>query len=211
MGPFEIVKDLEDALCEFTNSPFCVTVNSCTNALGICLEYAKKDMHLDAIEPISIPTHTYIGVPMQIKRAGFDIVFNKVNWWGAYELSPLNIWDSARRFEHDLFNSIIKPSANYKYICLSFHISKILGFDQGGAILHNNPDFDVYARKMRFDGRTEGISAKRDYPDVLGRHCYMSPTTAAGLLWKLSYFDYTQPTILPNSDYPDLSQMDIFK
>lgn len=211
MLPFEIVRDLEDALCEFTDAPYCVTVNSCTNALAICLEYAKRNRFVGDSNTVSIPTHTYIGVPMQIKRAGFDLWFNKVNWFGTYELSPLNIWDSARRFERGLFNSVHKEGYKHKYICVSFHVSKILGFDQGGAILHNNPDFDVYARKMRFDGRTEGINPKYDYPDVLGMHCYMSPTTAAGLLWKLSYFKGNELTILPNDDYPDLSQMDIFK
>lgn len=208
-GPFEVVKDLEDAICEFTNAPYCVTVNSCTNALAICLEWHKNKRHLNNIDHIEIPKHTYVSVPVQIKRAGFNVKFEDANWWGAYRLKPYNIWDSARQFENGLFDRLYYPELTHKFVCVSFHSSKILGFEQGGAILHNHDEFDTFARKMRFDGRTEGVPAKEDNIDVLGMHCYMSPTTAAGLLWRLSYG--FNRTILENDDYPDLSQMDIFK
>lgn len=215
-SPFEIVKDLEDAICEFTDAPYCVVVNSCTNALAICLEWHRRDNVHGNVDFIEIPKHTYISVPVQIKRAGFNVQFADRAWLGAYMLEPFNIWDSARRFERGLFSNLNQPNyRNYrhKYICLSFHSSKILGYEQGGAILHNNDEFDSYARKMRFDGRSESVAPKYDNIDVLGMHCYMSPTTAAGLLWKLSYLENSKsaPTILPNDDYPDLSQMGIFK
>lgn len=211
--PFEIVKELEWQICHYTGAPFCVVVNSCTNAIGICLEY-HKDQLGSKHEYINIPKFTYIGVPMQIKRAGFDVTFREEDWKGEYDLYPFDIWDSARRFRKDMWfeNGSTKcyDVMGHKYKCVSFHRTKILHHSQGGAIIHNNHDFQNYAEMMRFDGRTPGGLAQNDNPTVLGRHCYMDPEVAAALLHNLYYLpDHSED--LPNSPYPDLSKLDIFK
>ncbi len=94
--------------------------------------------------------------------------------------------------------------------CVSFHASKILGDSQGGAVLHDNEEADVWMRRYRFDGRTEGVDAKFDqitYPNI---HAYMSPDVAARLLWRLSVLPkYNED--LPNSAYPDLSLIKAFR
>ena len=95
-------------------------------------------------------------------------------------------------------------------MCLSFHASKTLGLEQGGAILHDNPQADVWFRRMRFDGRTEGVAPKDDNFREIGYHCYMNPSTAAqGILRLHSLPRHNAP--LPNDPYPDLSLMEIFK
>ena len=86
---------------------------------------------------------------------------------------------------------------------------KILLLGQGGAILHDNPEADKWLRKVRFDGRTEGVDPKDD-DIIMGYHCYMSPETAAQGLMRLSLLPLHNPD-LPNSDYPDLSRMEVFK
>ena len=95
------------------------------------------------------------------------------------------------------------------FMCLSLHISKILGVDQGGVILHNDSIADKILRKMRFDGRSEGVSPKDD-KFIRGFHCYLSPNVAAQALWKLSILpSYNED--LPRDNYADLSLQEIFR
>ena len=213
--PFDIVKELEFQIEKYTGAPYCVAVNSCTNAIGTVLEWTiKNDTDFTFRHSIEIPKFTYIGIPMQIKRAELSVAFRDEEWQGEYQLKPLEIWDSARRFRKDMWYEN-GPTKCYdimgtKYKCLSFHRTKILGHSQGGAIIHNDKEFDKYSRMMRFDGRTEGVPAAQDNPTVLGRHCYIDPGVAAELLHNLYYLpDYNAD--LPRSNYPDLSQMEIFK
>jgi hypothetical protein len=153
---------------------------------------------------------------MQIIHAGYQVKFSDEKWKGTYWLSPLPILDSARRFTSDMFkkyNISLLHNGNYEaspvYMCVSFHWSKILGIQQGGAILHNDPTFDMWAREARFDGRTEGVKPKNDNP-ILGWHMHMSPEIAAEGLVRLMHLpDHNED--LPNDDYPDLSKMEIFK
>jgi dTDP-4-amino-4,6-dideoxygalactose transaminase len=94
-------------------------------------------------------------------------------------------------------------------MCVSFHASKILGDTQGGAILLDNAATTNYLKRMRFDGRTEGVPPNED-TFIKGHHCYMSNDVAARLLLKL----YSLPKHnedLPRDDYADLSQQEIFK
>jgi len=97
-----------------------------------------------------------------------------------------------------------------EFICVSFHASKTLGLEQGGAILHDNAEADAWFRRARFDGRAEGVSPKDDTGIIVGWHCYMNPSTAAqGILKLHSLPRHNDP--LPNDDYPDLSQLEAFK
>jgi dTDP-4-amino-4,6-dideoxygalactose transaminase len=95
-------------------------------------------------------------------------------------------------------------------ICLSFHWSKTLGIQQGGAILLDDPQADAWLRRARFDGREEGVHPKDQKNWQLGYHAYMAPETAAAGLVRLANLPKNNDP-LPNSDYPDLSQMDIFR
>jgi dTDP-4-amino-4,6-dideoxygalactose transaminase len=207
---FGIVGDLEYALMDYCDAPYCVAVNSCTNALFLCLQYhAGLPIGAKTIK-ISIPKRTYISVPMQIMHAGFTPKFRNEKWQGVYQLRPLNIYDAAKRFTRDMFSSYWRAGDELNYMCLSFHWSKILGIQQGGAILHNDVDFDEWARKARFDGRTEGVAPIDDSFTTLGWHMYMSPEIAAEGLVRMMHMKETNPD-LPSDDYPDLSKLELFK
>jgi|SRR6185295_9049723 len=195
MNAFQVVRDFEKAVAEYTGAPHCVAVNSCTMALFLACKYLN-------VRTVSIPKFTYVGVPMSILHAGGRVVFDARNWRGSYSLNPYHIRDSARRFTSGMYGG--------GYECLSFHWSKILGIQQGGAILHDNEDADKWLRKARFDGRSEGVPPKEDTLDSLGWHCYMSPEIAAEGLVRLSFLPKHNPD-LPNSDYPDLSKLKIFR
>lgn len=221
MNPFKVVRDFEAALCEYTGAPYCVTTTSCTAALLLAVAWHLRgkggpmdDIPFDVRDEISIPKRTYIGVPMSIIHAGGRPTFREEDWTGVYQLKPLPVWDSARWFTSQMYNTYATGENLQPYhggmVCVSFHWSKILGIQQGGAILHNSPEADAWLRKARFDGRTEGVPPKDDKFDVLGWHCYMSPEVAAEGLVRLSLLPRHNED-LPNSDYPDLSALDIFK
>lgn len=233
-NPYNIVKDFEKALCEYTGAKYAVTTTSCTMALLLAVAWhlsqkdpdhqkfwwhmrhikSQRDLYLPTVE---IPKRTYISVPMSIIHAGGHPVFRDENWQGAYQLKPLPVWDCARRFTSGMFNNITASEIvlrEYgvfgKMQCVSFHWTKILAIGQGGAILHDNDEADEWFRRMRFDGRTAGVEPKNDVFTVVGWHCMMSPCDAAEGLSRLAVLpDHNAD--LPNSDYPDLSQCHLFK
>ncbi len=200
-NPHAVTKDFERALCDYTGAKYAVAVNSCTSALLLAVAWHLRDgIGLDRIE---IPKRTYVSVPMSIIHAGGRVSFRDEDWTGAYQLKPLPVWDSARRF----FSGMHMPG---QMECVSFHASKILGIEQGGAILHDDYQADVWLRRARFDGRTEGVDPRDCVFDMIGWHCYINPGTAAQLLLKL----YSLPrdnADLPNDPYPELDKIGIFK
>ena len=228
--PFRVVRDFEAALCEYTGAPYCVTTTSCTMALLLAVRWALRNAryevrydqpgwegHPFTIRPaVEIPKHTYVGVPMSILHAGGRPTFRDEDWKGWYDLRPLNVIDSARYLTSGLYNKTTINHLAVRVVCISFHWSKTLGIQQGGAILHNDPKADLWLRMARFDGREAGVAPKDQaaWP-VIGWHAYMSPETAAAGLVRLANLPKNNAP-LPwgpgtDSDYPDLSQIDIFK
>ena len=207
-NPHQATKDFESALCEYTGAKYAVTTNSCTMALLLAVAWhlLGKGGLSEAPIPtlaIEIPGRTYASVPMSIIHAGGGVIFRDEEWSGAYQLKPLPVWDSARRFTSGMYQA-------GQFQCVSFHATKILGDTQGGAILHDSAEANAWFRRARFDGRTEGVAPKDDNFTQIGWHCYISPDVSARLLLKL----YSLPkhnADLPNDDYPDLSKWGIFQ
>ena len=199
-NPHQVTRDFEAALCEYTGAPYAVAVNSCSMALLLAVKWALKSA---LRKQIGIPKRTYVSVPMSILHAGGYPTFRDEDWSGMYQLKPLPVWDSARW----LTGGMYFPG---QMICLSFHASKTLGIEQGGAILHDDSVADEWLRRMRFDGRKQGVAPKDDAFTEVGWHCYINPSTAAQGLMKLAVLPkHNDP--LPNDDYPDLSQLEIFR
>lgn len=199
--PFEIIKDFEDAVAEYTGSKYCVAVNSCTNALFLSFRWWKE---IYGCYTILIPKRTYVSVPMQALHAGHNIRFKDIKWMGNYQLNPTTIWDYARCFKRNMC-----AKQMYYFVCTSHHWSKPLGIQHGGCILHDCEEADVWFRKARLDGRTDGLAPKDDMFDMLGWHCPMPPENAAAGLVRLSHFG--DGYMLPNDKYPDLSKLRCFK
>lgn len=193
---YQVTRDLEQALALYTGAPYVVCVNSCSAALLLSLQWWLP-------REVEIPRKTYMSVPMAVIRAGSTLSWRDENWRGAYQLKPSPVWDCARRFTSGMY-------LEGQFQCISFSSSKILGIEQGGAILHNNKMADGWLRKMRFDGRTEGINPHDDTFDLIGHHCIMLPSIAAQLLLKLSFLPKNNPD-MPIHDYPDLSLHPAFK
>jgi len=219
----QVTKDFERAIAEYTGAPYVVCVNSCTMALLLAVAWHLRghQRNLAVAEeirrprilkpPIEIPKRTYVSVPMSIIHAGGRPTFRDAGWDGYYRLAPLPVYDSARWFSSGTFRAIRAFNGQRSLMaCVSFHASKTLGIEQGGAILHDSAEADQWLRRARFDGRTEGVPPIKDTFTQVGWHCYMNPSTAAQGLMKIAVLPkHNDP--LPNDDYPDLSEMEIFK
>tara|TARA_R110002153_G_scaffold196899_2_gene350288 strand:+ start:186 stop:590 length:405 start_codon:yes stop_codon:yes gene_type:complete len=124
-NPYIIVQLFEEEIADYTGAPYAVSVDSCTNAIFLCMEYQKYKNNLT--KQIHIPSKTYLSVPQSIIHAGFEPVFDisKNEWKGIYQLYPLPIYDSAKRFTSNMY-------LEGTFMCLSFHIKKQLKIGKGG-------------------------------------------------------------------------------
>jgi len=199
-SPFDVVRRFEEAVADYTGAKYAVTTSSCTMALLLACKWIAKSHRR---KQLWMPRHSYVGVPASIINAGLKVRFYDEKWSGGYQLRPSPVYDYARRFTSDMYRA-------GQYHCISFHSSKICGDTQGGAILHDDDEADAWFRRMRFDGRTEGVDPRDDDIREVGYHCYLSPDVAARLLWKLSNLPLHNHD-LPNSNYPDLSTMKAFQ
>jgi dTDP-4-amino-4,6-dideoxygalactose transaminase len=202
MNPYVVVEELENRIAEYGGSKYAVAVDSCTNALTLCLKwYSLFAMEDD--KTVVLPCKTYVGVAYACKNAGLNIEFKNYEWTGRYVIHNTNIIDSARRFKKGMYE---KDSL----YCVSAHWGKILKIGRGGFILTDNPEAAKDLRIMRFDGRTAGVKPSEDNFIYPAMHCYMLPEEAARGLMLMNYMpDYNED--LPNDDYPDLSKFEVFK
>ena len=201
----DVTRQFEAALCAYTGAKYAVTTTSCTMAILLAASWfsSHPGRRYRSVRFLTIPKRTYVGVPASLIHAGYSLNWSDERWEGEYQIDPLPLWDSARRFRQGMFK------AGHMQ-CISMHWSKILGLSQGGAILHDDDRADAWLRKMRFDGRTEGVRACDDKITLLGYHAYLSPEVAAHGLMKLA----TLPSYnadLPKDIYPDCSKMRAFR
>jgi dTDP-4-amino-4,6-dideoxygalactose transaminase len=193
MNPFNVVSEFENIIAELAGSKYAVAVDSCTNAIFLCLKYINQPQ-----QDITIPKHTYISVPSSIRHAGHNVFFEDLNWEGVYQLKPLPIFDGALRFKRNMYNG--------GFHCLSFHIKKHIKIGRGGMILTDDKEAYEWFKLARFNGRNP-IEHKLDNFNMIGWNFYMTNSDAARGLWLLSTLDETKiEDIKP--DYPDLSIYD---
>lgn len=201
--PHQATKDFEKAIAEYCGAPYAVATTSCTMGILLACAWLKHSLKLGEGYTICMPKHSYVGVPMSIKHAGFEVEFYDHKWSGEYQLAPLPLWDSARRTRRGMYRAS-------QMQVISLHWGKILGVQQGGVILLDDRDAVEWLKRARFDGRREGVSPDEDTFDMLGYHAYLSPEVSASALMRLSMLpDYNED--LPWDNYPDLSKLEIFK
>ena len=167
-----IVDLFEKKIAEYAGSKYAVSVDSCTDALFLCLKYLK------ASGEIILPSKTWISVPCTVKHAGCSVKFKDYKWSGAYQLQPYHIYDGAVRMKKGMYT----PDT---YHCLSFHIRKHIPIGKGGMILTDDKKAYDWFRTVRYEGRTmseDGINYKLYKEDTitsLGWNMYMTPEQAA--------------------------------
>ena len=131
--------DFEQALAEYTNSPYVVVTDSCTHAIELC-------MRLSEVKATNFTAYTYLSIPQLMRN--LNIYYNLTDelWSGEYRFHGTNIWDSARRLERNMYRSGMRQ-------CLSFGNGKPLQLGRCGAILLDNIQEYKTLSRMRSDGR----------------------------------------------------------
>lgn len=196
----DIIDMFENKVANFAGSKFCISTDSASNALYLCLKF------LNYKGEISIPEQTYVSVAMQILHAGNKLNFHKENWKGAYYLRPTKIIDGAGRFAPLMYED------KHALHVLSFQIKKRLPIGRGGAILTDDLDAATWLRRARYDGRDlETPYDSKNHVDQIGWHFYMTPEDAARglILFELIGNDYSDTMM--STMYPPLTQYRFFE
>ena len=199
-NPFKIVRMFEEEIAEYTGAPYAVSVDSCTNALFLCCKYLE-------VNEVTIPSQTYLSVPMSIINSGGQVTFDKSpltnHWRGIYQLKPYPIYDSAKR----LTSGMYIPGS---FMCLSFHIKKHIPIGKGGMILTDNEDAVQWFKKARYEGRSEKYY-KEDFIETIGWNMYMTPQEAASGLCLLQNYPDHNKDLYEDNGYRDLTEFPVFK
>ena len=198
MVNFEVIGEFENSIAKFFGSPYAIAVDSCTHGIELCLRYTNETK-------INVPKRTYLSVPFLAEKMGLDREWRDDEWEDYYTLNygDKRIIDAAVLWKKDSYI----PNT---FMCLSFQYQKHLSLGRGGIILLDNEDDFISLKKMSYDGRLPNIPWRDQNIDTVGFHYYMTPETAKLGLEKLQHAIDTPPKKWVVTDWPDLTQMDIF-
>ena len=193
---FQAVTEFENKIAEFFSSPYAIAVDSCTHGVELALRYTQVDH-------ITVPKHTYLSIPFLANKLWIDLFWKDENWVDYYYLTD-KVIDAAVLWKP---NSYIPGT----FMGVSFQYQKHLSLGRGGIILTDDKEAAVQLKKMSYDGRIPNVPWREQNIDTVGYHYYMTPEVAQNGLDKLSEAINTPPLQWVVSDWPDLTQMSIFK
>jgi dTDP-4-amino-4,6-dideoxygalactose transaminase len=196
--PWDAVTLFENRLADYAGSKYAVCVDSCSNAMFLCMKYLGVTGQV-----IELPKHTYASTPMQCIHAGNKIRFVDKEWSGDYYLGDTKIVDAATRFHSGMY---LQDS----YYCVSFHHRKTLKIGRGGVILTNDADFVKWCRPMIYDGRHKEVMHNVDDYECIGYHMMMTPEEAADGLLKMENISEFNTDKCSSATYKYLSQQTLF-
>ena len=196
---FGVVSTFENKISEFFGSKYAIAVDSCTHGLELCLRYTKETR-------INVPKRTYLSVPFLAEKIGLERKWRDDNWERYYTINygDKRIIDAAVLWEK---NSYVPNT----FMCISFQYQKHLSLGRGGVILLDNEIDYLSLKKMSYDGRLPNVPWRDQDIDTVGFHYYMTPETAQLGLDKLQMAIDTPPRQWVVTDWPDLTEMQIFK
>jgi dTDP-4-amino-4,6-dideoxygalactose transaminase len=194
---FEKVLEFEKNISEYFGSPYAVATDSCTHAIELCLRYIRCNN-------ITVPSRTYISIPMTCMKLGLDWTWREEEWFDYYYLGHTNIIDAAVLWGE---NTYIPET----YMCLSFQQKKHLSLGRGGAILlQKKEDYDIL-KKMTCDGRDLSKPWVEQDISSIGYHYYMTPETAMLGSHKFEQVKDEPAKKWTYLDYPYLPSMSVFE
>ena len=194
---FDVISKFEDKIAEFFGAPYAVAVDCCTHGIELCL----RDQE---VKSMCVPKRTYISVPFLANKLNIELQWKDESWEDFYFIGDTNIIDAAVLWEKDSYI----PNT---FMCLSFQFRKHLSLGRGGMILTNDKNAAIRLKKMSYDGRLPNIPWREQNISSVGYHYYMTPETAQFGLDKLPDAIERRPTKWTIDDWPDLTQMEIFK
>jgi dTDP-4-amino-4,6-dideoxygalactose transaminase len=193
---FNTITEFENKIADFFGSPYAVAVDCCTHGVELCLRYTKSDH-------ISVPKNTYLSIPFLAEKLNINREWRYEDWVDYYYVTD-KIIDAAVLWKP---NSYIPGT----YMNISFQFRKHLALGRGGVILTDNKKAAEILKKMSYDGRDPNVLWRDQNIDMIGYHYYMTPEIAQLGLDKLPKAIETKPVQWTIKDWPDLTQMDIFK
>ena len=194
---FDAVASFEKQISSFFGSSHAIAVDCCTHALELCLRYQNT-------KTFSTPKRTYLSVPFLAEKLNIEHQWRDEEWKDYYYLGTTNIIDAAVLWKKD---SYIPKT----FMCLSFQFRKHLSLGRGGMILTDDKKAAKDLKKMSYDGRLPMVPWREQNITTMGYHYYMTPETAQLGLEKLPEAIMQEPKQWLASDYPDLTDMDVFK
>jgi dTDP-4-amino-4,6-dideoxygalactose transaminase len=193
---FQAVTEFENKLAQFFGSPYAIAIDCCTHGVELSLRYTKAQV-------IEVPKHTYLSIPFLAHKLNIELKWKDDNWRDYYYLTDTVI-DAAVLWKKDSYI----PGT---YMNISFQYQKHLSLGRGGVILTDNKIAAEELKKMSYDGRLPNIPWREQNIPSVGYHYYMTPETAQLGLSKLENAINTQPRQWVTEDWPDLTNMKIFK
>ncbi len=193
---FEVVQKFEKEIADFFGATYAVAVDSCTHGIELALRYTKE-------EQILVPKRTYLSIPFLANKMGLDLFWKDEEWVNYYYLTH-NIIDAAVLWKKDSYI----PNT---FMGISFQYQKHLSLGRGGILLMDNEEAAIQIKKMSYDGRLPNIPWRDQNVNTFGYHYYMTPETAQLGLDKLPQAIVTEPRQWVVTDWPDLTEMDVFK
>lgn len=207
----DVTKQFEQAICDYTGSPFAIAVDNASNAIYLSLVYEREFGDWNPLtQKVEIPKRTYVSIPNEVINSGGMVEFTEAEGKtlkGAYQLFPTRVIDSALRFTCDMYI----PNT---FMCISMTGAyKTFKLSKGGCILTDNKHAYEWFKKARNSGRNE-CSYHDDHFDQIGINCYMMPEIATRGLVLFNQFYNQDGSKKHNEDlelpYPDLSKFPIY-
>jgi hypothetical protein len=150
-----------------------------------------------------VPTRTYLSIPFLANKLNIGLEWRIEAWQDYYYITD-RVIDAAVLWKKDSY----VPGT---FMGISFQYQKHLSLGRGGVILLDNEHDKNQIKKMSYDGRLPMIPWRDQNIDTFGYHYYMTPETAKLGLSKLEDAINTEPKKWVVTDWPDLTEMDIFK
>jgi dTDP-4-amino-4,6-dideoxygalactose transaminase len=193
---FNTVTNFENKIATFFGAPYAIAVDSCTHGIELSLRYMN-------VKSISVPKRTYISIPFLSEKLKIGLNWRDEDWKDYYYLS-YNVIDAA---------VLWKPKSYIfgTFMSISFQYQKHLSLGRGGIILCDNKHDAEQLKKMSYDGRLPNIPWRHQNIDMVGYHYYMTPETAEMGLIKLPMAIKNKPKEWSINEWPDLTQMNVFK
>jgi dTDP-4-amino-4,6-dideoxygalactose transaminase len=193
---FNTVTEFEKQVAEFFGAPYAIAVDACTHGVELAVRYTNVDY-------IRVPRRTYLSIPFLADKLNIDLFWKDEDWKDYYYVTD-NVVDAAVLWKR---NSYIPGT----FMTLSFQYQKHLSLGRGGMILTDSKEAAIQLKKMTYDGRLPNIPWREQNIHTIGYHYYMTPETAQLGLDKLPAAIETTPRQWTVNDWPDLTQMTVFK
>tara|TARA_B100002019_G_C21049222_1_gene488376 strand:+ start:14 stop:718 length:705 start_codon:yes stop_codon:yes gene_type:complete len=197
--PRDVIDIFEKKVAKFAGSKYAVSVDCCSNGIFLALKYLK------AKGKITIPSKTYVSVPMQIMHAGCKVEFKDIKWSGIYKLEPYNVYDGAVRWTKGMY------VGNNALQVVSFQLKKRIPIGKGGMILTDDIDAYNWLKKASYDGRDLSVYYPEDDFEIIGWHMYMTPEDAARGIILMDQVPEINEDSGDSEKYSDLSKKKCFK